>query len=121
MAHGMDCIAHIMEEHGGEGFCAWRSRTHTKLIRLLCSCDESPVLLLGEVTPCGVMEYAMCHCHIQGRQGYLFKSAYGTIHAAVFHLFHVHNHVGFSEIFCKELGNLFCGFFLVDAGGWLCG
>ena len=78
---------------------------------LLHSCDESPVLLLGEVTPHGVMEYAMgCH-HIQGRQGYLSKSAHGTIRAAVFHLFCIHNCVGFSEIFCKELGNLFHGFF----------
>ena len=51
-------------------------------------------------------------CHrIRGRQGYLSKSAYGTIHAAVFHLFCIHNHVGFSEIFHKELGSLFHGFF----------
>ena len=53
----------------------------------------------------------MGHHHLQGRQGYLSKSVYGTIHAAVFHLFCIHNHVGFSEIFCKELGNLFHGFF----------
>ena len=53
----------------------------------------------------------VCHHHIRGGQGYLSKSAYGTIRAAVSHLFHIHNHVGFSEIFCKELGNLFRGFF----------
>ena len=100
-----------MEEHGGEGVHAWRSHTRTEFLGLLHSCDESPVLLLGEVTPHGVMEYAMGHHHLWGRQGYLSKSAYGTIHAMVFHLFHVHNHVGFSEIVCKELGNLFCGFF----------
>ena len=111
VANGRDCIAHIMEEHGGEGACAWRSCTHTEFFRLLRSCDESPVLLLGEVTPHGIMEYAMGHCRIWGRQGYLSKSAYGTIHAAVFHLFRIHNHVGFSEIFHKELGNLFHGFF----------
>ena len=34
---------------------------------LLCSCDESPVLLLGEVTPHGIIEYAMGHHHIWGR------------------------------------------------------
>ena len=111
MANGTDHIAHIMEEHGGEGVCAWRSHTHTEFFGLLCSCDESPVLLLGEVTPHGIMEYAMGHRHIQGRQRYLSKSAYSTICAAVFHLFCIHNHVGFSEIFHKELGNLFCGFF----------
>ena len=53
----------------------------------------------------------MGHCHMWGRQKYLSKSAYGTIHAAVFHLFHIHNHVRFSEIFHKEIGNLFHGFF----------
>ena len=110
-ADGGDHIAHIMEEHGGEGAHAQRSHTCTEFFGLLHSCDESPDLMLGEVTPRGVMEYAMgCH-HIWGRQGYLSKSAYDTIHPAVFHLFHIHNHVGFSEIFRKELGNLFHGFF----------
>ena len=100
-----------MEEHGGEGVCARTSHTHTEFFGLLHSCDESPVLLLGEVTPHGIMEYAMGHHHIWGGQGYLSKSAYGTICAAVFNLFCIHNHVGFSEIFRKELGNLFRGFF----------
>ena len=111
MADGTDCIAHIMEEHAGEGVCAWRSHTCTEVSGFLHSCDESPVLLLGEVTPHGIMEYAIGHHHIWGSQGYLSKSAYVIICAAVFHLFCAHNHVGFSEIFCKELGNLFCGFF----------
>ena len=110
MADGTYHIAHIMEEHDGEGVHAQRSRTHTEVFGLLHSCDESPVLLLGEVTPHGIMEFALGRHCIQGGQGYLSKSAYGTIHAAVFHLFCVHNHVGFSEIFHKELGNLFHGF-----------
>ena len=110
--NGRACIAHITEEQGGEGVCARRSRTCTEFLGLLHSCDASPVLLLGEVTPCGIMEYTMGrHCLQGGRQGYLSKSAYGTIHAAVFHLFHIHNCVGCSEIFRKELGNLFHGFF----------
>ena len=111
LVDGRDHIAHIMEEHGGECVHARRSHTHTEFFGLLCSCDESPVLLLGEVTPHGIMEYAMGHCHIWDRQGYLSKSAYGTIRAAVSHLFCIHNCVGFSEIFHKELGNLFHGFF----------
>ena len=31
-ADGTDCIAHIMEEHGGEGVCAQRSHTHTEFL-----------------------------------------------------------------------------------------
>ena len=111
MADGRDRIAHITEEHGGEGVHAQRSCTHTEFFRLLHSCDESPVLLLGDMTPHGVMEYAMGCCCIWGRQGYLSKSAYGTICAAVLNLFCIHNHVGFSDIFHMELGNLFRGFF----------
>ena len=59
-----------MEEHGGEGIHAWRSHTHAEFLGLLHSCDEFPVILLGEVTPHGVKEYAMgCH-HLRARQGY---------------------------------------------------
>ena len=83
-ANGRDRIAHITEEHGGEGVHAQRFCTRTEFFRLLHSCDVSPVLLLGEVTPHGVMEYAMGHHHIWGGQGYLSKSAYGTIRAAIF-------------------------------------
>ena len=108
---GRDQIAHITEEHGGEGVFAQRSRTRAAFLGLLRSCDESPVLLLGEVTPCGIMEYAIGRRRVQGGQGYLSKSVYGQIRAAVFHLFHVHNRVGYSENFCKELGNYFCGFY----------
>ena len=108
---GRDCIVHITEKHGGEGVCALRSHTCTEFLGLLHSCDESPILLFDELTPHGVMEYAMGHHRLWGGLGYLSKSAYGTIRAADFHLFHIHNHVGFSEIFHKELGNLFRGFF----------
>ena len=111
MDDGRDQIAHITEEHGGDGVRAWRSRTRAAFLGLLHSCDESPVLLLGEVTPRGIMEYAMGCRRLQGRQGYLSKSAYGQICATVFHLFRVHNGVGFSENFHKELGNYFRGFY----------
>ena len=108
---GRDQIAHIQEEHGGEGVRARRSRIRAAFLGLLRSCDESPVLLLSEVTPRGIMEFAMGRRRRRGGQGYLSKSAYGQIRAAVFHLFHVHNLIGFSENFRKELGNLFRGFF----------
>ena len=109
--NGRGRIAHITEEHGGEGVRAQRSCTRAAFLGLLRSCDESTVFLLGEVTPRGAMEYAMGHHHVWGGQGYLSKSAYGQICAAVSHLFCVHNCVGFSENFCKELGNYFCGFY----------
>ena len=102
-ADGTDCIAHIMEEHGGEGVHAWRSCTRTEFFGLLCSCDESPVFLLSEVTPCGIMEYEMGYRHIQGRQGYLSKSAYGTICAAVSICFTSTIVSGFQRFFIRSL------------------
>ena len=59
MADRTDHIGHIMDEHGGEGVHAQRSHTCTEFFGLLCSFDESRVLLLGEVTPHGIVEYAM--------------------------------------------------------------
>ena len=122
MANGTDHIARIMEEHGGEGVHTQRSHTHTEGFGLLCSCDESPVLLLGEMTPHGVMEYAMGHCHIWSRQGYLSKSAYGTIHAADSICFVSTIMLGFQRFFVRSL-EIFSWFLLTvdtisSAGGW---
>ena len=50
-------------------------------------------------------------CRHQGHGGYLSKSAYGNIRAALFHLFRLHNCSGFSDPFRLELGNLFKGFY----------
>ena len=100
---GRDQIAHITEEHGGEGVRAQRSRTRAAFLGLLRSCDESPVLLLGEVTPRGIMEFAMGHRRRQGGQGYLSKSAYGQIRAAVFHCFVSTIMLGFQRVFVMSL------------------
>ena len=56
------------------------------------------------------MSFVMLHRH-QGHGGYLSKSAYGNIRASLFHLFHLHNCLGFSDSFRLELGNLFKGFY----------
>ena len=42
---------------------------------------------------------------------YLLKSAYGNLRAALFHIFRLHNRLGFPDAFCLELGNLYRGFF----------
>ena len=56
------------------------------------------------------MEYNMsCHNVLNGH--YLSKSAYGNLRAALFHVFRLHNHLGFPDPFCLELGNLYHGFF----------
>ena len=110
MANETDHIAHIMEEHGGEGVCAQRSYTRTEIFGLLCSCDESPVLLLGEVTPHGVYGVYGLSSYMGWARIFIQVSLW-HYSCSVFHLFHIHNCVRFSEIFHKELGILFRGFF----------
>ena len=41
---------------------------------------------------------------------YLSKSAYGNLRAALFHIFRLHNRLGFPDAFRLELGNLYRGF-----------
>ena len=72
---------------------------------------EDPLIHLDAITPEGYMAYIM-HCWHSSHHGYLSKSAYGDKRAAFFHLFHLHNRLGFPYEFARELANLFCGFFL---------
>ena len=56
------------------------------------------------------MEYIMSRCNVfNGR--YLLKSAYRNLRAALFHIFRLHNCLGFPDAFRLELGNLYHGFF----------
>ena len=56
------------------------------------------------------MEYIMSCCNALNGC-YLSKSVYGNLRAALFHVFRLHNHLGFPDAFCLELGNLYHGFF----------
>ena len=77
---------------------------------LLRNSRSTKVLNLEVVTPEGFMEYVMSRQHLSNG-GYLSKLAYGNIRAALFHLFRLHNRLGFPEAFNQELGNLYRGFF----------
>ena len=56
------------------------------------------------------MEYIMsCRNALNGC--YISKSAYGNLRAALFHIFRLHNRLGFPDAFRLELGNLYHGFF----------
>ena len=46
-----------------------------------------------------------------GHGGYLSRSSYGNKRAALFHLFRLHNRLGYPAEFGQQLGNLFKGFF----------
>jgi hypothetical protein len=77
---------------------------------MLRSATETPVMNLDEITPNRYMEYILTLRH--HRTGnYLSTSAYGCRRSALFHLFRLHNRIGYPNEFRLELNNLFRGFF----------
>ena len=89
---------------------AFKARVQEALKILLRNAREEPILRIDVITAEGFMEYIMSHRNtISGR--YLSKSAYGNLRAALFHIFRLHNHLGFPDAFRLELGNLYRGFF----------
>ena len=89
---------------------AFKARVQEALKILLQNAREEPILHIDDITAEGFMEYIMsCHNAFNGR--YLSKSAYGNLSAALFHIFRLHNRLGFPDTFCLELGNLYRVFF----------
>ena len=89
---------------------ASKARAQEALKVLLQNAREEPILHIAAITAEGFMEYIMsCRNVFNGR--YLSKSAYRNLRAALFHIFWLHNCLGFPDAFRLELGNLYCGFF----------
>ena len=100
----------ILQRWDNERMRAYNTRMRQQIKSLLQAADTNPVLTVEAITPLGYMSYVMLRRH-QGHGGYLSKSAYGSIRAALFHLFCLHNRSGFSDSFRLELGNLFKVFY----------
>lgn len=77
---------------------------------LLRECSTHPMINIDAVTPRGFMEYLLTLRH-SSTGGYLSKSSYGNKRAALFHLFRLHNGMGYRDGFRLELANLFKGFY----------
>ena len=89
---------------------AFKARVQEALKVLLRNAREEPILHIAAITAEGFMEYIMSRRNaFNGR--YLLKSAYGNHRAALFHIFRLHNRLGFPDAFRLELGNLYRGFF----------
>ena len=89
---------------------AFKARVQEALKVLLQNAREEPILRIAAITAEGFMEYIMSRRNaFNGR--YLSKSAYRNLRAVLFHIFRLHNRLGFPDAFCLELGNLYCVFF----------
>ena len=101
---GSVVVVNLSVIQNGEG-----QRNHSKhlccdLTVLLQNAEANPLIDLDAVTADRYMEYLMSlrhPCH----GGLLRKSAYGNKCSALFQFFCLHNHCGFSEEFCLQLGN----------------
>ena len=93
-----------------ECVCAFKARVQEALKVLLRNAREEPILCIAAITAEGFMEYIMS-CRNAFNGCYLSKSAYGNLRAALFHIFRLHNHLGFPDSFRLELGNLYHVFF----------
>ena len=103
-------LQQIQQQRPGERHRPYRIRVKLQFKTLLRFATEDPLIHLDAITPEGYMAYIM-HCRHSSHHGYLSKSAYGDKRAAFFHLFRLHNRLGFPDEFARELANLFRGFF----------
>ena len=74
--------------------CAFKARVQEALKILLQNAREEPILRIDDITAEGFMKYIMS-CRNMFNGCYLSKSACGNLRAALFHIFWLHNRVGF--------------------------
>jgi hypothetical protein len=92
-----------------------RSQVRTRKIKdfvenLLRNAVNDPLICLDLITPEAYMLYIE-QCRNARTKKYLSKSSYGGKRSALFHLFRLHNEIGFPEAFQTRLKVLYKGFF----------
>jgi hypothetical protein len=111
---------HWLTEHGNEELTALyvqqehenarqhRTRKQRGVATLLRNAYQEPIVHLERIVPSQYMNYLLT---LRRDNHFLSKSAYGSKRAALFHLFRLHNRVGFQDGFKIELSNLLKGLF----------
>jgi len=110
MEYGRQSIVMLVVNKEDESVHKHKVRMHTDLQALLRNAHSHPIVKIDKITSEGYMQYILNPRH-PGNGGYLSKSSYGNKRASLNHLFRVHNRVGIPPDFCKQLTNLFKGFF----------
>lgn len=87
-----------------------RSRKLIQLKSLLRDSFENNIIHIESITPSRFMDYILSLTG-NGNQRYLSKSSYGNKRSSLFHLFRMHNRVGYSAHFRLELSNLYKGLY----------
>ena len=76
----------------------------------LRSSSEVPLLVLDRVTPKIFMQY-LIKVKNRTNNSLLGRSAYNQRQSALFHVFRLHNNIGFEPTFKLKLGHLYAGWF----------
>jgi hypothetical protein len=103
-------LGDIFVQREGENERMYRTRKLIRFKSLLRDSFDDNIINIDAITPSKYMGYIMS-LKGRGANRHLSKSSYGNKRAALFHLFRLHNRVGFTDVFRGEIGGLFKGFY----------
>lgn len=106
--HGKDQLCICAALLPDETVAGQKQRVRETIQSILRDAYDEPILLLDAVVPADYMSFIITLRKSNG--SYLSSSSYGNKRSALFHLFRLHNRVGFTKNFTNELTNLFKGF-----------
>lgn len=108
--YGKTALADVFVQREDETPRVFRARSVLQLKNLLRDSFDTNIVHIDAITPTRYMDYILT---LTGRGGnrHLTQSAYSNKRSALYHLYRLHNRIGFRERFRTELGNLYKGFF----------
>jgi hypothetical protein len=109
-AYGRSGLASLSVRCEGEQLRSYRTRKTLELKKILRNAYEHPILHIDAITPQKYMEYIMS-IKGKGNTRFLSNSAYNNRRSSLFHLYRMHNRIGYNDEFSTELTNLFRGFY----------
>jgi hypothetical protein len=104
--YGNEELTNLYVQHEHENARQHRARKVNGVATLLRNSYQEPIVHLERIVPSKYVNFVLT-LHRNNR--FLSRSAYGSKRAALFHLFRLHNRVGFHADFKTELSNLFKG------------
>jgi hypothetical protein len=108
--HGRTGLADIIVRREDESKRQFRIRRLLQAKALLRDSFDHPIIRLGSITAPRYLDYLLT-LRRHGGELFLSKSSYGNKRASLFHLFRLHNRIGYDTAFNAELSTLLRGFY----------
>lgn len=106
--NGNERLTDIYVQQENENARQHRARKMENFTNLLRDACAEPIVYLDRIVPSKYLNFILTLHH---NRPFLSKSSYGSKRAALFHLFRLHNRIGFNPEFRTELTNLFKGLY----------